>query len=521
MRSTAVQVKRWTGREQMKKQSWLSGSKGLALAGSAAAVVLVLLGLVFSAQVAPPEDTVTEEVAVVPQAPAPQPDAPAVALQEPAAPEVANAQPETVTEQAAEAAPEGESAPQEDLPAATDTEAAETGTTETEAAETGTVVQSDEASTPAPDADPSETAAVPAEVSPETNPTPAAQSDPAMPSFDTVRLAPDGEAVVAGRAMAGSTVNILLDGAVVGTAMTGGDGAFAAFLSLPPSDAPRVLTLAVTQDGTVVASDQQVIIAPVQPADVAVAADTSASDEASPQAAPDDQTATAAPALLLSDNTGVRVLQPATPADPSRIAGIALDVISYTSEGDVLLQGRATATSNILIYLDNAAVTSARVAADGIWSTGLPGVAPGIYTLRLDEVDASGKVLSRIETPFKREDRDEVAAIAAANAPSPTTAAPDAGTRVAQTGAAQPAANTGQTAAGQTTSDQTASDQAAAIPAPPTVRVVTVQPGNTLWAIARESYGEGPLFVRVFEANRDRIRDPDLIYPGQIFEIPE
>ena len=53
------------------------------------------------------------------------------------------------------------------------------------------------------------------------------------------------------------------------------------------------------------------------------------------------------------------------------------------------------------------------------------------------------------------------------------------------------------------------------------MRVVTVQPGNTLWAIARESYGEGPLFVRVFEANRDRIRDPDLIYPGQIFEIPE
>ncbi len=50
---------------------------------------------------------------------------------------------------------------------------------------------------------------------------------------------------------------------------------------------------------------------------------------------------------------------------------------------------------------------------------------------------------------------------------------------------------------------------------------MTVQPGNTLWAIARESYGEGPLFVRVFEANRDRIRDPDLIYPGQIFEIPE
>ena len=49
--------------------------------------------------------------------------------------------------------------------------------------------------------------------------------------------------------------------------------------------------------------------------------------------------------------------------------------------------------------------------------------------------------------------------------------------------------------------------------------LITVQPGNTLWGIAREKYGEGILYVRVFEANTDRIRDPDLIYPGQRLEI--
>ncbi|WP_225028169.1 LysM peptidoglycan-binding domain-containing protein, partial [Xinfangfangia pollutisoli] len=49
---------------------------------------------------------------------------------------------------------------------------------------------------------------------------------------------------------------------------------------------------------------------------------------------------------------------------------------------------------------------------------------------------------------------------------------------------------------------------------------VTVQPGNTLWAIARGALGEGVLYVEVYEANRDRIRDPDLIYPGQVFTIP-
>ena len=58
-------------------------------------------------------------------------------------------------------------------------------------------------------------------------------------------------------------------------------------------------------------------------------------------------------------------------------------------------------------------------------------------------------------------------------------------------------------------------------PGRPKVAVVTVQPGFTLWQIARENYGKGILYVRVYEANRDLIRDPDLIYPGQVFTVPE
>ena len=53
------------------------------------------------------------------------------------------------------------------------------------------------------------------------------------------------------------------------------------------------------------------------------------------------------------------------------------------------------------------------------------------------------------------------------------------------------------------------------------VRAVTVQPGHTLWAIARTRYGQGIDYVKVFEANRSQIRDPDLIYPGQVFDIPD
>jgi nucleoid-associated protein YgaU len=49
---------------------------------------------------------------------------------------------------------------------------------------------------------------------------------------------------------------------------------------------------------------------------------------------------------------------------------------------------------------------------------------------------------------------------------------------------------------------------------------VVIQPGNNLWRISRVIYGRGIEYTVIYQANRDRIRDPDLIYPGQIFLTP-
>lgn len=49
---------------------------------------------------------------------------------------------------------------------------------------------------------------------------------------------------------------------------------------------------------------------------------------------------------------------------------------------------------------------------------------------------------------------------------------------------------------------------------------VVIQPGNNLWRISRVIYGRGIEYTAIYEANRDKIRDPDLIYPGQIFATP-
>jgi nucleoid-associated protein YgaU len=45
--------------------------------------------------------------------------------------------------------------------------------------------------------------------------------------------------------------------------------------------------------------------------------------------------------------------------------------------------------------------------------------------------------------------------------------------------------------------------------------------GDNLWNIARAHYGEGWRYTVIFEANKGQIRDPNLIYPGQVFGLPK
>ena len=48
----------------------------------------------------------------------------------------------------------------------------------------------------------------------------------------------------------------------------------------------------------------------------------------------------------------------------------------------------------------------------------------------------------------------------------------------------------------------------------------TVEKGDTLWAIAERSYGNGSKYMAIFEANKPMLEDPDKIYPGQVLRIP-
>jgi len=111
-------------------------------------------------------------------------------------------------------------------------------------------------------------------------------------------------------------------------------------------------------------------------------------------------------------------------------------------------------------------LTIASVSSDGSWEAVLrvPRAAgSGVYTLQVVQIGADGRPEYAIELPFERV------------APGDIALAEDS---------------------------------------------VVVQPGNSLWRIARRVYGTGFQYTVIYEANADQIRDPDLIFPGQIFVLP-
>jgi nucleoid-associated protein YgaU len=273
---------------------------------------------------------------------------------------------------------------------------------------------------------------------------------------------------------------------------------------------------------------------------------------AEPEPATPDETAAlteapaAPPALLLSEE-GAVVLQDPVPAEPASgpVATVMIDTIAYTPDGEVQVGGRGAAGAGLRLYLDNAEKATLQVPENGLWVTTLPDTAPGVYTLRVDQLDVSGKVTSRFETPFKRETLEALASVsgdatapdsaaqdtvALAEAPAqsqPTEPAPSGKTATGpaalttEAAPATPAPAASETAAAPEATAAPQADPAPALPETPVPVTVTVQPGFTLWGIAQERYGDGVLYVQVFEANRDKIKDPDLIYPGQVFSVPE
>ena len=413
------------------------------------------------------------------------------------------------------------------------------------------------------------------------------------PKFDVVRIEDDGSALIAGQADGRGHVILSVDGVEQAEARAdlSGTGQFVIFAFIPSAGDQQSLKLHLyAEDGSgPVVSAQTVFVAPATAAatatdstatpvqeevtvsespetvaetdteteadtetetetdtEIETGTETASTDVASPEAKADKAPAT----VILADEDGVRVLQDGAPSAAK--PAVTIDTISYSSNGDVILGGRGQAGNFVRIYLDNQFLATSKIAADGYWALELSDIEPGIYTLRVDELNAAGDVVSRAETPFKREAAEELAELMAAGTEpeGPSVSAAEAEVvDVEELASVEPEAaddpqpeqvvtqeevNVQAEVAelnpqGEQSSDGGSlavegqpADTASVLRTPSKkFRVRTVQPGSTLWAIAKESYGAGIEYFKVFEANKERIRDPDLIYPGQVFEIPD
>lgn len=142
---------------------------------------------------------------------------------------------------------------------------------------------------------------------------------------------------------------------------------------------------------------------------------------------------------------------------------LSLESIDYDDSESVIFAGRADPNRQVQIFANGALLNTVTADGTGRWVLATA-MAPGIYSLLVVQLGENGQPEYAIELPFERASSEQIAL------------------------------RDGQ---------------------------VIVQPGNSLWRIARSAYGSGYQYTIIYEANIDQIRDPDLIYPGQIFDVPE
>jgi len=181
------------------------------------------------------------------------------------------------------------------------------------------------------------------------------------------------------------------------------------------------------------------------------------------------------------------VALPNPPAEkPQSVTPPSFDVVRINPQGLAVIAGRAAPNAEIVVVDSGHAIGQATANGRGEWVS-IPDktLSPGPHALSVTARDGGGNT----DRPSHTAASDMVASdtlalvlpAASRDSAAPAVSSPPSGQ--------------------------------------PTMTVV-VRSGNSLWRIARRSYGDGGQYALIYKANHDRIGDPDLIYPGQIFTLP-
>ncbi len=308
------------------------------------------------------------------------------------------------------------------------------------------------------------------------------------PSFDIVRVEPSGDTVMAGRAAPGSKVEVLDGDETIGTTTAGPTGEWVLVPENPLGPGSHELSLRATSPAG--GNPETIPFASTEKDPPAVTQVAQATGQDGGQdgeldggpvtveskdvvlvMVPDPNKdgigeMPETPLAVLASKDGesaTRVLQ--GPGEGIIDHDLVLNAVDYDLEGRVTISGLATPGATLVVYLDNEALGQLTVGVQGHWLYKVMQVVlPGMHTLRIDMIGADGSVVARVETPFERS--SVVADLKGKG-------------------------------------------------------FIVVQPGNSLWRIARRTYGRGLHYTVIHQANNDQIADPHLIYPGQIFVLPK
>lgn len=273
------------------------------------------------------------------------------------------------------------------------------------------------------------------------------------PSFDIVRIGPDGRGVIAGRAAPGSRVIVLDGDRELAVVEADSRGEWVVVIDPPLAPGARDIRLVQRQGSEVVARSDRTITVNV-PASAAAGA-------SSPKGATGPSSMPLIVSTPAAGGPSTVIQAPGGPDTLARSGKLVLGAVDYDDQGRMVATGQAPPGTTVRVYIDNRAVGDATAGPDGRWAVQpSDAIEPGKRTVRIDQLEPGGSVTSRLEVPFER-------------------------VILARPG------------------------------------VVTIVRGDNLWSIARARYGDGLRYTVIYEANKNQIRDPNLIYPGQTFVIPK
>jgi nucleoid-associated protein YgaU len=410
---------------------------------------------------------------------------------------------------------------------------------------------------------------------PKTVDEPKAETPPAaavpLPSFDTVRVEEGGNTIVAGRAEPNAEITIKHNGVIVGSGTANADGAFVVTPDKPLPNGPGVISIEMKSKDKVVASQQTVAVdvRAKTGSEPMVAVLTPGAPTKLVQA-PGEKAAMSAPMKTVMidstdyDEKGNMIFGGRGPAG-SKVQ-LYVDNKPYDAMAEIGKDGSWTLAGKAPLDVGAHTMRADEIGQDGgvksrvempffredpqkIIAMNTPKPEPektATTTTTVIAKDAETgvevKAQAQVQTPITEPPAQTAAAVpekpvepAAPAAEPPKTEEPakpaeavkpaEAPAQTATAESAKPAEQPPAAEAAKPVEPQQQSSTVAAAGPEPTAApvpdpTITIQPGNNLWRLSRGIYGKGVMYTVIYEANKANIRNPNLIYPGQVFVTP-